>query len=136
MYNNGLTDSYNYGSSVSNSATGVLVWTIICVVLAIVGGFVVYFLFSKKKNKFEGFLGKLHDFINFKKLLINEILQITYIMVTIFITLYSFALIGTSFIAFLLTLTLGNLGVRITYESILLMIKICENTSEINKKLK
>ena len=54
----------------------------------------------------------------------------------IYITLYSFALIGTSFGSFLGMLIGGNLVLRITYELLILIISICSNVSEINKKLK
>lgn len=124
--------NYGYGSSVS----GVLVWTIISVVIAVVGGITLYFTFLKDNKKYTGFIAKLKDFLNFKALLLEEILKISYLILAIFITLYSFGLIGTSVVAFLLTLVVGNLVLRITYELSILLIKICQNTSEINNKLK
>ena len=41
------------------------VWVIIALILAIVGGLIVYFLFLSKKNegRFTGFLGWLYDFL-------------------------------------------------------------------------
>ena len=127
MYN-----SYGYSSGVN----GVLIWTIISVVVAVIGGITLYFVFLRNNKKYDGFVAKLKDFLNFKTLLLEEILKISYLILALFITLYSFGLIGTSVVVFLLTLIVGNLVLRISYELSILLIKICQNTSEINKKLK
>lgn len=132
--------SSSYGktsSSLLNSATSEFVWIIISLILAIVGGLVVYFVFLSKKNegKFTGFLGWLYDFLSFKKMTLEAILKVTYLMVAIYITLSSFALIGTSFIAFLVQLIVGNVITRLVYEFSLILLVICRNTTEINKKL-
>ena len=129
----------NYKSLVSShsSVNGVLIWTIISMVIAIGGGIALYIIFLKNdKKKFTGFLAKLKDFLNFKILLLEDILKISYLIIAIFITLYSFGLIGTSVVMFLATLIGGNLVLRISYELSILLIKICQNTSEINSKLK
>ena len=124
-----------YGSS--GISAGNSVWVIIAAVLAVVGGIVVYFTFLSKKNegKYTGFLGWLYDFLTFKKMVIENILKILYLIVAAFITLSSFALISSSFLAFLLYLLLGNLLVRIIYELFLVVLVICSNTTEINKKM-
>ena len=127
MYN-----SYVYSSGMN----GVLIWTIISVVVAVIGGITLYFVFLKNDKKYDGFTAKLKEFLNFKTLLLEEILKISYLILALFITLYSFGLIGTSVVLFLLTLVVGNLVLRITYELSILLIKICQNTSEINNKLK
>ena len=77
----------------------------------------------------------MYDFLTFKKLTIENVLKILYLICAIFVTLSSFATISTSFIAFLLYLVVGNLVVRIAYELILVRLIICRNTTEINKKL-
>ena len=69
---------------------------------------------KKEDNKY---LAWFKDFANFKKMLIEPILKVTYLILAIFITLYSFGLIGVSFVAFLLTLTLGNILLRLAYET-------------------
>ena len=134
MYSYGY-NGYNAVSTV-NAINGTLVWTIISAVLAIGGGIALYFIFLRSNKKFNNFLDKLRDFLNFKSLLLEEILKVTYLILAIFITLSSFGLIAVSFVSFLLTLILGNLILRITYELSILLIKICKNTSEINSKLK
>ena len=130
-----------YSSSYLKTASSIAdisVWLIISVVLAIVGGLLVYFLFLSKKNegKFKGFVGWLYDFLSFKKMFMEALLKITYLIVAIYITLSSFAIIGTSFIGFLVYLIVGNLIARIVYEFSLILLVICRNTTEINKSLK
>lgn len=130
MYN------YNYYNTTSSLAdTGV--WSIISIVLAIVGGIIAYFLFLKSDNKFDNkFLLWLKDFADFKTMLIEPILKVTYLILAIFITLVSLGLIGKSFVGFILTLTLGNIVLRIIYEASLILLMIWKNTTEINKKMK
>lgn len=130
-----------YSSSYLKTASSIAdisVWLIISVVLAIVGGLLVYFLFLSKKNegKFKGFVGWLYDFLSFKKMFMEALLKITYLIVAIYITLSSFAIIGTSFIGFIVYLIVGNLIARIIYEFSLILLVICRNTTEINKSLK
>ena len=119
----------------SNSAAG-LIWTIISAVLALVGGIVLYFTFLRRKNdgKFKGFLGWMYDFLTFKKMFIENLLKVTYLILAIFVTLSSF---GTgSFLGFIATLVLGNLAVRIIYEFSLVLLGIYENTTQINNNTK
>lgn len=121
-----------------SSAVGNTVWIILSLILAIVGGILVYFLFLNKKNegKFSGFLGWLYDFLSFKKMFLEALLKVTYLIVAIYITLSSFALIGDSFLGFLLQLTLGNIVARVIYEFSLILLVICRNTTEIAKNTK
>lgn len=122
----------------ARSAANVSVWMIVSIVLAIVGGILVYFLFLNKKNdgKFNGFVGWLYDFLSFKKMFLEALLKITYLIMALYVTLASFALIGINFLNFLLVLVFGNLAVRIVYEFALILLVICRNTSDINKKMK
>lgn len=131
------SSSYARSASTMNSVASSAIWIIVSLVLAIVGGIVLYFTFLKKDNegKYTGFLGWMYDFLTFKKLTIENVLKILYLIFAIFVTLSSFATISTSFIAFLLYLVVGNLIVRIAYELILVRLIICRNTTEINKKL-
>lgn len=135
---------YGYDYYPSNSITtsvdsvgNMAIWVIVSLVLAIIGGVTAYFLFVKNDKKLENKnLMWLKNFLNFKKMLIEDLLKITYLILAIFITLYSFALIAVNFFAFVLVLTLGNLMLRLVYEASLVLIMIWKNTTEINKKLK
>lgn len=135
MYNSYGVSSTILDSSPKFVASGI--WTIVSVILAIIGGIVLYFTFLSKKNegKFTGFLGWLYDFLTFKKMMKENVLKILYIIVALFVTLSSFGLISISFLAFLLTLVIGNVLTRVIYELLLVKLVICKNTTEINKKL-
>lgn len=117
---------------------GSLIWIIISVLAALVGCFVVYFMFVAN-SKFETknkFLAWLIDFLRFDKMLIETILKIAYIFAAIFITLGSFALIPVNFFSFLGMLIGGNLTARLIYEAALIRIMIWKNTTEIKNKVK
>lgn len=126
-----------YTPSISSSATGSLVWTVVSIILAIIGGILAYVLFINKDTKLDNkFLVWLRDFLSFKNLLLETILKVTYVILAIFVTLTSFNMIGISFFGFLLYLVIGNVVLRIIYESSLMLLMIWKNTSEINKKMK
>ena len=131
------SSSYSRSLLSSSDAVNSSIWLIVSIILAVVGGILIYFLFLSKKNegKFKGFVGWLYDFLSFKKMFMEALLKITYLIVALYITLSSFALIGTSFIGFLAMLIIGNVVARLVYEFSLLLLVICRNTTEINKKL-
>ena len=134
MYNSYGVSPTILDSSPKFAASGI--WTIVSVILAIIGGIVLYFTFLSKKNegKFTGFLGWLYDFLTFKKMMIENVLKILYIIVALFVTLSSFGLISISFLAFLLTLVIGNVLTRVIYELLLVKLVICIITTARNKK--
>ncbi len=120
-----------------SSGIDISVWGLIAFIIAIIGGIVLYFLFiNNSKTEKNKYLQEIKEFFGFKKMLIEDLLKIIYLILAIFITLYSFELIKESFIAFIFTLLIGNLVLRIIFESILVKIMIWKNTNEINKKIK
>jgi hypothetical protein len=132
---------YNYGNnllgSTASSGLGAMIWTIIALVLSLVGCFVIYFLFVRKDvNSKSKFVLWLQEFLRFNKMLIEPIIKIAYIFGALFLTLGSFALISTSFVSFLLTITVGNILLRIAYEFSMILVMLWKNTNDINKKLK
>lgn len=130
---------YYYPSSpiIEPAITLRVLWPIVSFIVALIGGAVLYFLFFKPNTKMpNAFLEWLKEFFNFHKMLIEDILKITYLVLVIFITLSSFSLITTSFVAFLAMLVIGNLVLRIVFELCLINIMIWKNTNEINKKMK
>lgn len=129
-------DALSTVNNANNLAIGSIVWLIITFVAALIGCFVVYFAFVKRNNEPKNkFAAWLKEFLDFKKLYIEDYIKISYIFAVILITLGSFAVIG-NFLSFLCILIFGNLIARVTYELLLLTILIWKNTSEINKKLK
>ncbi len=130
---NNLFTPYSQPSSFEGTA----IWTIISFVVALIGCFVVYFWFVKGKDKpKEKFVAWLKSFLSFDTMLIETIMKITYIFCCIFITLTSFGLISTSFVAFLFTLIGGNILARIVFESCMILLMIWKNTTEIKNKMK
>ena len=130
---NDLDSLLNYGNQVNDAYT----WTIVALVLSVVGGILAYILFVKKDVKIENkFLIWFKSFLDFKEMLIETILKVTYIILAIFITLLAFKLISVSFMGFLVSLVFGNLMLRLIYEASLMFVMIWRNTSEINNKMK
>ena len=121
---------YGYGSNLGSAMTA-------CAIIALIGGIVLYFLFLTPKNdrKFTGFVGWLYDFLAFKKLLVEAILKIVYLISACFMTLAGIVTLFNAFGAGLGMLIVGNIMLRLTYEFLLVLIIICKNTSDINKKL-
>ena len=113
------------------------VWSIIALVIAVVGGIALYFTFLNKKNdgKWTGFLGWLYNTLTFKNMIVETILKILHLVIAIFITLYSLGLIAVNIILALGLLVIGNIILRVCYEFMLLAIITCRNTSDINSKL-
>ena len=113
-------------------------WMIAALILAIVGGILVVTLFLTKgnKDKFKGFVGWLYKFLNFEFLTLELIFRALYATVSIFIILSSFNYIKVSFVSFLSYLLIGLVVTRVIFELTMLLIKICNNVSEINHKLK
>ncbi len=136
MYSS-LTNSSSSLTKAANSADTLGVWMIISLVVAVVGGIALYFTFLSKKNdgKFNGFLGWLYDTLTFRNMVVEMLLKIFYLVLAIFITLYSLGLIAVNILLCLGLLIFGNLFVRIAYELVLISIINCRNTTEINKKL-
>ena len=135
MYSNynDLDSLLNYGNQVSDAYN----WTIVALILSIVGGILAYFLFVKKDVKIENkFLVWLKSFLQFKEMLIEPILKVSYIVLAIFITLSAFKLISVNFLSFLVSLVLGNVMLRLIYEGFLMFVIVWKNTSEINNKMK
>ena len=131
-YRYGYNDIY----SVSNSLQGMAIWTIVALILSIIGGILVYFLFIKTNNKLSDNLKKLRDLLDFRIMLIEPILKIVYLIGTIFIILFSFNFITINFISFLLTLIIGPVIIRIVYEASLILVMIWKNTKIISDNTK
>lgn len=128
------------GSSYGSTAQGIGIWSIIALILSIVGGILVYFLFVKQKAEPKGkFLKWLKDFLTFKIMWIEPILKVVYYILTIFVVLYSFtflALGGYGILPFFLCLILGPIVVRLGYEMTMMFIMIWRNTRDIAENTK
>lgn len=130
--------SLNSVSKAADSMAVLGIWSIIALIVAIVGGIALYFTFLSKKNegKFTGFLGWLYETLSFKNMVVETLLKITYLVAAIFVTLFSLGLIAVNIISAVALLIFGNLIIRITYEFMLIQIITCRNTTDINSKLR
>ena len=72
----------------------------------------------------------------FKNMGIDDLFRIGYIVSALALTLLSFNLISTSFLSFILVLVLGNIGLRVSFELLMLFTEMCYNIRSINKKMK
>lgn len=73
----GLLGGSSYTSSSLSGVAAAGIWMIISVVLAIVGGIVLYFVvFTKQnENKFTGFMKWVYEFFTFKKMMLETHLE-------------------------------------------------------------
>jgi hypothetical protein len=125
-----LIAPYTYSSNYMSNG-----WTIAALVLAIVGGILTLLLFLNKKNKYEGNIKKLYNFLNFDFLTLDIIVKFLYTTSTIFVILNSFNYISQNFLSFVLYLIVGLIVTRVMFEMLMLTIKICKNTTEIKESL-
>ena len=122
-------------SATSGELAGAGIWIIIALILAIIGGILLYFLFVKSKDEPKGKFAKwLKDFLSFKIMWIEPILKTVYYILTIFIILFSFAFLsegGVGVLMWLCTLVFGPIAIRLMYEMTMMFIMIWHNTKDI-----
>ena len=111
---------------------------LIAFIIALAATIIIYFVFMDKRNKasYSNPLKRLYDYLHFNNFFMEPILKITYIFSSLYLTISAFGYIGTSFFFCLLILILGNIILRMTFESLMIIYKIYLNLSEINKKTK
>lgn len=130
----GVTNTLtNYQTSFSISE----VWIIVSVILAVIGGIFLYntYFNKNKENSYKGLKKVLYDFVNFKITIIEPLFRVSYLITTIAITLCSFAYLTENFFKFISILVFGNIIVRLSFELMLLTLKLIKDVSEINFKM-
>lgn len=136
-----MTTSSLYGSSSLSSASSTLdsmsTLSIVAAVVGICGAITLVCTVLNKKNqgKAKGALGMLYDTFTFRKMWLREILEITYLMATIYITIMSFGMIQLSWKLFFVMLIGGNLLLRMGYEASLMFVGMYENLKAMNMKM-
>ena len=112
--------------------TGPMVWAVVALVLAIAGGIVLYYIFVKPKADPKNKTVKgIKDFLSFKTMCIESLLKIFYYIMTIYVILTSFNLIGQqNILGFIAQLTLSPIVIRIGYETAMILVKIWRNTEK------
>lgn len=129
-----------YGSSLNTLGT----LGLIALVLAIVATVLAFiFIVPAKRRDQMGKFGKfLHDTCNFRYLIIEKILQALYIFATALTILIGFFMLfctdwnGWMGGKGILLMILGPIGVRVTYELLMMAVLAVKNIISINSKLR
>lgn len=129
-----------YGSSLSTLGT----LGLIALVLAIAATVLAFiFIVPAKRRDQMGKFGKfLHDTCNFKYLIIEKILQALYIFATALVILAGFFMLfcsdwnGWMGGRGILTMILGPIIIRVTYELLMMAVLAVKNIISINSKLR
>ena len=132
--NSGITNTL---SNTTTSFSIGEVWIIISILLAVIGGILLFTTYfnKEKENKYTGFKQFLYDFFNFKITIIESLFKVSYLITAIAITLCSFAYLTTNFFKFLGILVFGNIIARLSFEFFLLILKLFKDVTQINSKL-
>ncbi|MBR3236612.1 hypothetical protein IKF92_02955 [Candidatus Saccharibacteria bacterium] len=136
-----LTSSMN---STNSAMQGILIWTIVASILAIVGSILIYFLFIKSKTDFKGSLKTLKDYLSGDMIHIEALAKLFYYAALIYVILTSInSLImigvagsnaGSCILDFFEKLLLGPIIVRFIFEIIMMFIRIWKNTDKMADK--
>lgn len=120
-------------------------WIVIgCLAAAVVVMAVLYctFLSARNEGRFHGFAGWLYNFLNSKKLYFEPVLRIVYLTVAIFLVLYGiftifmgFGSFGQNLVSGLIIIVAYNVIARLVYEFLLLIVSICRNLTELNRRM-
>jgi len=113
------------------------VWVIISILLAVIGGILIFtnYFGKDKEDSYSGVKKVLYDFLNFKLTIIEPIFKVLYFIVAIAITLGSFSLITINFFSFIGVLVFGNIIARLAFELLLLSLKLFKDVSVIKDKV-
>jgi len=113
-------------------------------VIGLIGGIIlgiilaVIFMPSKKRDSYSHKPGLqfLHDFLNFKAMIMGIILKVTYIVFAFVLTLLGlYAMFTAGFGTGILILIFGNLLLRILYEQMMILFSIHENMNRITNQI-
>lgn len=129
-----------------SSASGTL--AVVALILAVVATILAFVFIVPEKNrkKLNAFGKFLHDTVNFKYLIVEKILQALYIFLTAYTFIEGFLMLfrvedtwsGSKWYGGvgLLTMILGPIAIRLSYEFIMMFILLVKNVIQINNKLK
>lgn len=116
----------------SGTWTGPMVWAVVALVLSVAAGIVIYYVFVRmKEDPKNKTLKWIKDFLSFKTMCIEALLKIFYYIMTIYVILTSFNLIGQqNILGFLAQLILSPIVIRLGYETAMVLVKIWRNTEK------
>lgn len=126
---------YSYASAYTYTPFFSIVLPVLALIVILAGGLALYFLFVRKPNTFQGAAAKLHDALTFRTFYTEKLLRALYSIVVVGIVVYSVILLFSNFFGALLVFIGGNLIARIVFEFALLLLVLCRNAQEINRKM-
>lgn len=141
MHGQTLPSEVTYYTTTGSSAYALdNTWTIVIFIISLVVAVLGFFLIVKKKEKPQGaFMNFLREALNFRSLIIDDIIKFFYIFCTVSLTISSFVImfqnVSNAPLVGLLLLTFGNVILRMFFELIMLLIGIWTNTSGIHKMM-
>ena len=109
--------------------------TVLAALVIVAGGLALYFLFVRKPNHYQGAAARLHDALSFRTFYTEKLLRALYCITVVAILVSSVVLLFSNFFGALLVFISGNLIARIVYEFALLLLVLCRNAQEINRKM-
>ena len=100
-------------------------------------GLALYFLFVRKtpEKPLSHALAWLHDALNFRTLFTEKLLRVLYCIAVCALILGSVDMLFTNFLGAVFLFVIGNVAARIVFEFALLLLILCRNTQEINRKM-
>lgn len=130
--------------STSGAMQGIMIWTIVAAVIAIVGSIMIYFLFIKSKSNFKGALKTLRDYLSGDMIHIESLAKMFYYAALVYVILSSInnlimigiggVDVGMCILSFFAQLLLGPIVVRLVFEIVMMFIRIWKNTENLKKK--
>ena len=122
------------GGSTGSNTTGIQVWAILAPIFAVVGAILLYFLFVKPKDDPANKTAKaFKDFLAFKNMKVESLLQLCYYGATFYciLTSFNYLALGSNFIfPFFCQLILGPIIIRVVFEVIMAIVGTWRNTSK------
>ena len=126
---------YSYASAYTYTPFFSIVLPVLALIVILAGGLALYFLFVRKPNHYQGAAAKLHDALTFRTFYTEKLLRALYCITVVAILVSSVVLLFSNFFGALLVFISGNLIARIVYEFALLLLVLCRNAQEINRKM-
>ena len=126
---------YSYASAYTYTPFFSILLPVLALIVILAGGLALYFLFVRKPNTFQGAAAKLHDALTFRTFYTEKLLRMLYCITVVGIVVSSVVLLFSNFFTALLVFVAGNLTARIVFEYALLLLVLCRNTQEINRKM-
>ena len=135
-----MNDFYNFVTNDYYAIQEAAMWaTFICALIAVVGAILVYvfFLTPQNRGRFTGFLGWLYDFLNFRKMFGDILIRILYVCTAIYLTISGVcsSIIAGNLIYVVQYTIIGNVIARLVYELLMVLISLCRNVADINRKM-